>query len=1082
MEPGAGPVRPISPITGTPGSSGAPFDIDVESWINSKDEPWHPERITGKLTPEVLRAAIKRGRLMEPVAKVKLLVSLVPAAPRDRERMAREISELLGSARADEDEWVACVADLLAPLSSGSESLNVRPAAREFAATLEALRRAPPSASACAELVPLEAAFESGAACPAPPEQQRVHFRAREIARQEIRAPVRREAPGASALKRQQQQQQTHINAHKAAAAAAMASRPLGSIRLQARPQHRMKTIGIDEVKGLEARELAPIAPHSKPQHVEAAPSPDLAAAAAAAPQGHNKRPREQQQQQQDESEKKAARTHSDPAAKKQSKSPRVPPAPAPAPVVVPPAVLSSPAAGSPVAAPAMLPQPMALSSSGSTQQQQQQQQQQQHVPQPPSSPQKASLMLAMAFKQHHAPMQGAPQVASPQQQAAPAPVMVSAQQTLNQLRQEPSNALTQEGREAIERFLSGIRDPQPPGTVRQIPVHAENRVLEDGTVVCEQIVFEINYDKGVWKKLRKRIKVDSGPDDDDDVPAHDDPRPPPRGRAAAAAARPRSAARLASRGRGRGRREDDGPAADVPSPTDVTASSPPRQRRPPQGDAPDDDDERAGRRKPSRSTASSLRAGDSTQTSAASGELGDERAALRRRPAGVTHEPLVEDPVTGRFRGARAQQPARASERRAGAELEVAADEAQLEEAAQRSGPAAFEAFADGARTGLRAAYGCCAGLLGGMSLALLVVCYASPGGNAEVLRRYSDTASAFQRAFFVLTSLTLLGSCDKLSLDRRRAWNGHAVALPAVDVALCLVYLATLVFSVAAASTDDIIYYSQSRMRGWFDDPQLLDGSFDGAMRTWHALHILRLAGSLVGWALFALSDPFLKLDAPPVLIPPAAECSSPAISIAAFKEEELEAEKIEQRLRAGRGASGPGTPSGIMLSISRSQRDGPFVPSLPLAQQSRREGEPEGGVLTDMSKCHKACIRVLSFLGPRDLCRLQQTCKFWYQMGTNNEAWLVVLETEKYTDTGVTWKRICAELMTQRVCARPSCELSSFRICDGSLCNDPNTGQSVREYHGHWEGDDGSESHDSEFDEPDADILDLPDVSNL
>jgi len=104
------------------------------------------------------------------------------------------------------------------------------------------------------------------------------------------------------------------------------------------------------------------------------------------------------------------------------------------------------------------------------------------------------------------------------------------------------------------------------------------------------------------------------------------------------------------------------------------------------------------------------------------------------------------------------------------------------------------------------------------------------------------------------------MLGACDKWSYDRRSSWNGHALSLPVLDAALCVAYALTFVLSVAIAQTDDVIYFSQSRMRYWYDDPGLLDGSFGSTLRVWHAINILRLLGGIAGWALLSLLDPFL------------------------------------------------------------------------------------------------------------------------------------------------------------------------------------------------------------------------------
>lgn len=78
----------------------------------------------------------------------------------------------------------------------------------------------------------------------------------------------------------------------------------------------------------------------------------------------------------------------------------------------------------------------------------------------------------------------------------------------LGDLFENNTNMLTPENRALIQSFLSGNRqNPEPAsGPVKQIVIHFERKIEpETGQNVAEHIVFEMNYELGTWKKLRRK-------------------------------------------------------------------------------------------------------------------------------------------------------------------------------------------------------------------------------------------------------------------------------------------------------------------------------------------------------------------------------------------------------------------------------------------------------------------------------------------------------------------------------------------------------------------------------------------------
>ncbi|KAF2075666.1 hypothetical protein CYY_003039 [Polysphondylium violaceum] len=74
----------------------------------------------------------------------------------------------------------------------------------------------------------------------------------------------------------------------------------------------------------------------------------------------------------------------------------------------------------------------------------------------------------------------------------------------------ESANQLTPLSRCIIEQFIIGnTNNPTPhEGNVKQIPLSIDIRSNADGEPVEETVIFEANYETGVWKKIKRKRKI----------------------------------------------------------------------------------------------------------------------------------------------------------------------------------------------------------------------------------------------------------------------------------------------------------------------------------------------------------------------------------------------------------------------------------------------------------------------------------------------------------------------------------------------------------------------------------------------
>lgn len=124
-----------------------------------------------------------------------------------------------------------------------------------------------------------------------------------------------------------------------------------------------------------------------------------------------------------------------------------------------------------------------------------------------------ASSLLAQALSSQHTrvathtltPIPPPP----PKVDMAPQQAAQAASLTLEGLFDQ-ANQLTSENKNLIVNFLSGNRNnPNPDqGPVRQILLNLEDRFNNENMPFTEQLIFEINYDTGTWRKIRRRRRL----------------------------------------------------------------------------------------------------------------------------------------------------------------------------------------------------------------------------------------------------------------------------------------------------------------------------------------------------------------------------------------------------------------------------------------------------------------------------------------------------------------------------------------------------------------------------------------------
>ena len=231
---------------------------------------------------------------------------------------------------------------------------------------------------------------------------------------------------------------------------------------------------------------------------------------------------------------------------------------------------------------------------------------------------------------------------------------------------------------------------------------------------------------------------------------------------------------------------------------------------------------------------------------------------------AQLRHNPLVEDPTTGKFKATTEHRPRSGSSRSGVSD----GDESKAREASvtalllRKASMSKYSHFLEIMQNVLDSTFSLVQGVLGGFSLLLFILIY-SKSGWAAFLKFYSPLASAVQHSFFVMTSVCLIGSVAKLAKDKRNQWWGKDLIFLGLDLFLILAYVIAFAFSIANTPVDDVLDYSDDLVPGWYNNPALLDGSYDATLRRWHALNIVRCILCLLAWLMLGFLDPLLKPD---------------------------------------------------------------------------------------------------------------------------------------------------------------------------------------------------------------------------
>ena len=162
--------------------------------------------------------------------------------------------------------------------------------------------------------------------------------------------------------------------------------------------------------------------------------------------------------------------------------------------------------------------------------------------------------------------------------------------------------------------------------------------------------------------------------------------------------------------------------------------------------------------------------------------------------------------------------------------------------------------------------------GILGGMSVLILILLLVSAPSPAEFLHFYSPVSRYIHGLLFWLTSFCILGAVDKLAKDQIRGWRpgSPAVSTSAVkyrDVLVLSLYGISFILTLINAEVDLRFQYSESRHPSWYKEAEP-PAAFVAAMSTWHGLNVLRLL-LLVAAHLVLLTDSQMGNDsqlAPP------------------------------------------------------------------------------------------------------------------------------------------------------------------------------------------------------------------------
>lgn len=119
--------------------------------------------------------------------------------------------------------------------------------------------------------------------------------------------------------------------------------------------------------------------------------------------------------------------------------------------------------------------------------------------------------MNMMQYHHHHHPNIGNPNPSNniPSLQPQPQVTQPTTEDILASLF-ENANCVNEEQRRLVSEFMYGKSKvaPDPNNPISQLLLHEEQLHTDDGRLWSEQILFEINYNSGTWRKLRRRKQL----------------------------------------------------------------------------------------------------------------------------------------------------------------------------------------------------------------------------------------------------------------------------------------------------------------------------------------------------------------------------------------------------------------------------------------------------------------------------------------------------------------------------------------------------------------------------------------------
>eukprot|EP00743_Colponemidia_sp_Colp-15_P007662 GILK01008292.1.p1 GENE.GILK01008292.1~~GILK01008292.1.p1 ORF type:complete len:416 (+),score=59.41 GILK01008292.1:60-1250(+) len=151
------------------------------------------------------------------------------------------------------------------------------------------------------------------------------------------------------------------------------------------------------------------------------------------------------------------------------------------------------------------------------------------------------------------------------------------------------------------------------------------------------------------------------------------------------------------------------------------------------------------------------------------------------------------------------------------------------------------------------------CQGLLSGLAVLHIYLVW-SPANQTAFLAFYSPIARGIGQLFYIFSTISLVGSLQRFSMERAaaRKWRTQSLAAPRLPadkaryffvVVSLLCFLVCFLCCLANWSFDQILYHKNAYLGSWWvSSPP--DGTFNARQSVWTALSLLRLLSASLGW----------------------------------------------------------------------------------------------------------------------------------------------------------------------------------------------------------------------------------------